>query len=310
MVLQDEPSESAGSENSVNGEAQDVSVSPVVSAPETELVSTSESAPRTTFKMELSFDGTAYHGWQRQPNGITVQEVVEEKLYRLFGEREHIRIQGSSRTDAGVHALGMVCSFSAPPSPYIPDWKLKKAMNRLLPDDIRVRTAEVVKDGFNARFDALAKSYVYVVNTGDINPFSGRYSWHMEDMTEIDALREAVKHVEGRHDFSTFTVERGKIDDPVRTILRSEIVTFGPLVCMYFLGTGFLYKMVRSMVGALMFVGRGRMTPDEFRGILLACDRAKCKDTAPARGLFLKRVFYEPDAWLDDLPARPPFWIA
>ena len=267
-------------------------------------------ASRTTFKMELSFDGTAYHGWQRQPNGITVQEVIEEKLYRLFGEREFIRIQGSSRTDAGVHALGMVCSFSAPPSPYIPDWKLKKAMNRLLPDDIRVRSAEVVKDGFNARFDALAKSYVYVVNTGDINPFSGRYSWHMEDMTETDALREAVKHVEGRHDFSTFTVERGKIDDPVRTILRSEIITFGPLVCMYFLGTGFLYKMVRSMVGALMFVGRGRMTPDEFRGILLACDRAKCKDTAPARGLFLKQVFYEPDAWLDDLPSRPPFWIA
>ena len=267
-------------------------------------------ASRTTFKMELSFDGTAYHGWQRQPNGITVQQVIEEKLYRLFGERELIRIQGSSRTDAGVHALGMVCSFSAPPSPYIPDWKLKKAMNRLLPDDIRIRSAEVVNDGFNARFDALAKSYVYVVNTGDINPFGGRYSWHMEDMTEIDALREAVKHVEGRHDFSTFTVERGKIDDPVRTILRTEILTFGPLVCMYFLGTGFLYKMVRSMVGALMFVGRGRMTPDEFRGILLACDRAKCKDTAPARGLFLKQVFYKPDAWLNDLPDRPPFWVA
>ena len=141
------------------------------------VVPASDPASRTTFKMELSFDGTSYHGWQRQPNGITVQEVVEEKLYRLFGEREHIRIQGSSRTDAGVHALGMVCSFSAPPSPYIPDWKLKKAMNRLLPDDIRIRCAEVVKNGFNARFDALAKSYVYVVNTGDINPFSGRYSW-------------------------------------------------------------------------------------------------------------------------------------
>ena len=278
--------------------------------PAAEILDAPRPAPRTTFKVELSFDGTAYHGWQRQPNGISVQQVFEEKLYHLFGEREFIRIQGSSRTDAGVHALGMVCSFSAPPSPYIPDWKLKKAMNRLLPDDIRIRSAEVVKDSFNARFDALAKSYVYVVNTGDINPFSGRYSWHMEDMTGIDALREAIKHVEGRHDFSTFTVERGKIDDPVRTILRAEIVTFGPLVCMYFLGTGFLYKMVRSMVGALMFVGRGRMTPDEFRGILLACDRAKCKDTAPARGLFLKKVFYEPDAWLDDLPDRPPFWIA
>ena len=309
MSAQDEPSAAfaePGADFAVPGAVEPAVTEP---APEAE-DAVSVEGPRTTFKMELSFDGTAYHGWQRQPNGLTVQEVVEEKLYRLFGEREHIRIQGSSRTDAGVHALGMVCSFSAPPSPYIPDWKLKKAMNRLLPDDIRVRTADVVREGFNARFDALAKSYVYVVNTGDINPFSGRYSWHMEDMTEVDALREAIKHVEGKHDFSTFTVERGKIDDPVRTILRSEIIEFGPLVCMYFLGTGFLYKMVRSIVGALMFVGRGRMTPDEFRGILLACDRAKCKDTAPARGLFLKRVFYEPDAWLDDLPARPPFWTA
>ena len=112
--------ESAEAENNV-GEPLDISAS----APESEVVSLADSAPRTTFRMELSFDGTAYHGWQRQPNGVTVQEVIEEKLYRLFGEREHIRIQGSSRTDAGVHALGMVCSFSAPPSPYIPDWKLK-----------------------------------------------------------------------------------------------------------------------------------------------------------------------------------------
>lgn len=261
-----------------------------------------------TFRMELSFDGTAYHGWQRQNNGITVQQVVEDKLFKLFGERSLIRIQGSSRTDAGVHALGMVCSFHAPPSPYIPDWKLQKALNRLLPSDIRIRSAEVVPDSFNARFSAKAKSYVYVVNTGDDNPFVNRYAWRMRDMTELGSLREALRFIVGEHDFSTFTVERGKIDDPVRRILRAEIVEFGPLVCFYVLGDGFLYKMVRSIVGALMFVGRGRMSPEEFRDALLACDRAKCKDTAPACGLFLKKVFYEDGAWENDLPDKPPFW--
>lgn len=266
--------------------------------------------PHTTFKMELSFDGTAYHGWQRQPNGLTVQQVIEERLFHLFGRRELIRIQGSSRTDAGVHALGMVCSFQAPPSPYIPDWKLKKALNRLLPPDIRIRSAEVVPDTFNARFSAEGKSYVYVVNTGDENPFSGRYSWHMTDFTDIDALRNAIHRVQGRHDFRTFTVENAKLTDPFRTIMRTEVITFGPLVCMYFLGTGFLYKMVRSMVGALAFVARGRMSPDEFEAILHAHDRAKCKDTAPASGLFLKRVFYEKDTWHDDLPDKPPFWVS
>lgn len=261
-----------------------------------------------TFRMEISFDGTAYHGWQRQINGLTVQEVVEEKLFKLFGGREVIRIQGSSRTDAGVHALGMVCSFRAPSSPYIPDWKLQKAMNRLLPNDIRIRSAEVVSDSFNARFSAKAKSYVYVVNRGDSNPFVNRYAWRMPDMTDVDALRTAFRFVEGEHDFSTFTVERGKIDDPVRRVIRTEVLEFGPLVCFYILGDGFLYKMVRSIVGALMFVGRGRMTPDEFHDVLLACSRARCKDTAPACGLFLKKVFYEDGAWENDLPDKPPFW--
>lgn len=267
-----------------------------------------QGTPYTNFKMELSYDGTAYHGWQFQNNGITVQEVIEAKLFHLFGRREMIRIQGSSRTDAGVHALGLVCSFKAPPSPYIPDWKLKKAMNRLLPPDIRIRTAEVVPDAFNARFSAKAKSYVYVINTGDENPFTGRYSWHIRDFKDIDAVRDAIKRVEGTHDFRTFTVQNAKLDDPVRTILRTEVVTFGPLVCLYFLGTGFLYKMVRSLVGALAFVGLDRMTPNQFEAILHAHDRLKCKDTAPASGLFLKKVFYEENEWQDDLPDKPPFW--
>ena len=266
-----------------------------------------ESAPLRTFKLVLSYDGTAYHGWQRQSNGITVQEVLEDRLSRLFGGVP-LRVQGSSRTDAGVHALGLCASFRAPESPYIPDWKVKKALNRLLPEDIRIRSAEIVSDDFNARFSARAKSYVYMVNTGDINPFTGRYSWHMEDMTQIEALREAIKVFIGEHDFTTFAVEASQYDDPVRHILDARVLTFGPLVGFYFLGTGFLYKMVRSMAGALMFVGRGRLTPPDIRAMLEARNRLCCKDTAPAKGLFLKRVFYEGDSWEDDIPERPPFW--
>ncbi len=262
-----------------------------------------------TVKFEISYDGTAYHGWQRQPNGITVQQTLEERLSKLFGGVP-IRVQGSSRTDAGVHALGLVASCRLPEHPFIPIWKIQKALNRLLPSDIRIRTIEEMPDSFNARFSAHAKSYVYVVNTGDINPFTCRYSWYLDDMVgHMDELKTAIGFLQGEHDFSTFTVDRGKIDDPVRHILKTDIVTFGPLVCFHFIGTGFLYKMVRSMAGALVFVGRGKLPPEAIREMLDARDRQKCKDTAPACGLFLKKVFYEPGLWQQDVIDKPPFWM-
>lgn len=259
-----------------------------------------------TFKLEVAFDGTAYHGWQFQTNNITVQEILEDRLSKLFAQQK-IRVQGSSRTDSGVHALGMGVSFRAPESPYIPDWKVKKALNRILPEDIRVRSAEVVDAKFNARYDAFAKSYVYVINTGDINPFVNRYCWHIHDLTEIEAMKEAIAFLQGTHDFSTFTVQNKLVDDPVRSIMRTEVKCFGPLVCMYFLGDGFLYKMVRSMAGALAFVGRGCLKPEDIRIMLEARDRSYCKDTAPAKGLFLKKVFYQFGEWENDTLMEPPF---
>ena len=141
-----------------------------------------------TFKMEIAFDGTNYRGWQTQPNGITVQQVIEERLGRLFGNIP-IRIQGSSRTDSGVHALGMVASFRAPERRNIPDWKILKAMNRLLPEDIRIRSVEVVPPEFNARFAAKGKSYVYVINSGEINPFTARWSWRLFDFENTAAVQ-------------------------------------------------------------------------------------------------------------------------
>ena len=260
-----------------------------------------------TFRLELSFDGTEYHGWQRQPNGITVQEVLEEKLCRLFNNTR-IRVQGSSRTDSGVHALGMAASFQAPPSPYIPDWKVKKALNRLLPPSIKIREAVIAEPDFNARFSAHSKSYVYVINTGDLNPFTCRWSWHISDLTDLDGMREALKQIEGAHDFSTFTVELDPSKDHVRTIYNAQIKQFGPLVCIHIMGDGFLYKMVRSIVGAIADVGRGTLPSDAIGGMLAARNRSAARDTAPALGLFLLKVFYD-DSWKTHELDKPPFWM-
>ena len=260
-----------------------------------------------TFRLELSFDGTEYHGWQRQPNGITVQEVLEEKLCRLFNNTQ-IRVQGSSRTDSGVHVLGMAASFKAPPSPYIPDWKVKKALNRLLPPSIKIREAVIAEPDFNARFSAHSKAYVYVINTGDLNPFTCRWSWHISDLTDLDGMREALKQIEGTHDFSTFTVELDPSKDHVRTIYKAEIKQFGPLVCIHIMGDGFLYKMVRSIVGAIADVGRGNLPPDAIGKMLAARSRSAARDTAPALGLFLLKVFYD-DSWKTHELDKPPFWM-
>jgi len=258
--------------------------------------------------MELCFDGTEYHGWQRQANGITVQEVLEDRVKKLFGGC-HIAMQGSSRTDAGVHALGMVVSFDAPESPYIPDWKIKKALNRLLPPSIKVREVSLAEPKFNARNSAYGKAYAYVVNTGDLNPFTSRWSWHMTDCKDIPAMEEAIKAVVGTHDFSSFTTERGAIDDPVRSIFKTEIKTFGPLICLHFIGDGFLYKMVRGMTGTIVDVGRGKIPASDVAQILDACDRCAARDTAPAEGLFLLKVFYDHASYEAHSLDKVPFFM-
>ena len=263
--------------------------------------------PTRSFRMEVSFDGTGYHGWQRQANGITVQEVIEEKLSRLFNT-DRIRIQGSSRTDSGVHALGMAVSFDAPESPYIPDWKIKKALNRLLPPDIRIRSVDYAAPGFNARFSARGKAYVYVINTGDLNPFTSRWSHYEPGFTELEAVRAAMRLLEGEHDFSAFTVELMPEKDHVRTMYRLELKTFGALACLCFVGNGFLYKMVRSMTGALLEVGRGRIPPERIGEMLRSKNRSMAKDTAPACGLFLMKVFYDDEEWRGFDFSGPPFF--
>ncbi|OGV47698.1 MAG: tRNA pseudouridine(38-40) synthase TruA [Lentisphaerae bacterium GWF2_52_8] len=259
------------------------------------------------FRLDFCFDGTAYQGWQSQPHGLTVQDILQQRMSTLFGGVP-IRLQGSSRTDSGVHALHFVASFLAPPSPYIPDWKIKKALNRLLPPDIRILEAAPAAADFNARFSALGKAYTYVINTGTESPFAGRWSWQLTQCAELDAMREALRQLEGTRDFSSFTVDRKEIGSAVRTIHRASLDQFGPFLCLSFIGDGFLYKMVRGMAATIAAVGLGRKSPSEIPLILAAQDRCKAEPTAPAQGLFLMKVFYEGDSWQDFKLEKLPFY--
>ncbi len=257
--------------------------------------------------MELAYDGTDYAGWQIQPNGLTIQQVLEEKLAIIYAN-QIIRTDSSGRTDAGVHALGQTVTFSAPGRPIVQDWKLYKALNRMLPQTIRIREVKEVDGEFHARFSAVGKAYTYVINRGIPNPFTDRWSWNIPEFTALHELHKATDCLCGEHDFSSFTVDRKEIDDAVRTIYRIDIHEFGDLVCMTFVGDGFLYKMIRSLMGTLAFVGTGKVKPAEVKEILESRKRTSAYDTAPAQGLFLMKVFYDEKSMKKFKLEKPPFW--
>ncbi len=242
--------------------------------------------------LEISFDGTDYSGWQYQPHCISVQEVLQTRLTKLFAGLP-VHLVGSSRTDAGVHACGSAASFAIPGRPYIPITQLQQALNRQLPLSVRIRNITEVPLEFSARFDAKGKAYTYVLNTGEEHPFTGRYSWHLRRHIDIDKIRQATPHLVGTHDFSSFVVERSKIEDAVRTIYRIDVQEFGQYHCITFVGNGFLYKMVRCLTGALEAVGSGKIQPDDVKTILEAKQRVEAPETAPPHGLFLMKVFYD-----------------
>ncbi len=248
--------------------------------------------PAGKLLLEISFDGTDYSGWQYQPHCISVQEVLQTRLTKLFAGLP-VHLVGSSRTDAGVHACGSAASFAIPGRPYIPVAQLQKALNRLLPLAIRIRNITEVPLGFSARFDAKGKAYTYVLNTGVEHPFTGRYSWHLRRHIDIEKIKQAAPHLVGSHDFSSFVVERSKIDDAVRTIYRIDVQEFGQYHCLTFVGNGFLYKMIRCLTGALEAVGAGKIQPDDIKTILEAKQRIEAPETAPPHGLFLMKVFYD-----------------
>jgi len=241
-------------------------------------------------KLILAYDGSNYHGWQRQKNSITVQEVIEDNLQKMVGAP--VRLVCSGRTDAGVHAVGQVCNFLT--SSRIPPESIKKGLNSLLPDDVLVREAEFVPLDFHSRYWAKCKTYEYrILNRPEPDIFDRKYIWHIRLPLNIKKMEAALSHLKGRHDFSSFRSSGGKDSDPVRNILKAELqVSENKMLRFVLEADGFLRHMVRNIVGTVIEVGMGRIDYDKFCRILDAKDRRAAGLKAPPQGLFLMEVLY------------------
>ncbi|MDA8123190.1 MAG: tRNA pseudouridine(38-40) synthase TruA [Deltaproteobacteria bacterium] len=241
-------------------------------------------------RLILAYDGTAYRGFQVQPNGPTIQSAVEEALSRLLCEK--VRVGAAGRTDAGVHAREQVVDFSD--SGKRPLETIRKGGNALLPQDIRILSAEEAPPGFDVRRDAREKEYRYFLHLSPVaSPFFTRYAWHIEKPLDLDALREGLSHAAGEHDFASFRGQGCTAKTTVRTIFRAELSgEMPPLHFIRIAGNGFLRHMVRNIVGTLVDIGKGKMPPGRMRELLELRDRALAGPNAPPQGLFLWKVTY------------------
>jgi len=265
-------------------------------------------------RLIISYDGTDFHGWQRQPDAPTVQECLDSAIERVVGEK--VQVCGSGRTDAGVHALNQVANFKTTCT--IPCENLLKALNNTLQSTVRVRDVSEAPLRFHSRYDARSKTYRYrILQASVASPFVNRFVWHYPYPLDIGRMAQAAKRFEGEHDFSSFAaadapvaparlprrgVQRSGVTVPrdkagtvfVRNIFTSRILR-RPRTCMLVYevtGNGFLHHMVRNIIGTLVEVGRGKLTPDDVSRILQARDRTLAGPTAPAQGLCLVRVEY------------------
>ena len=242
------------------------------------------------WKCTVAYDGTKFTGWQSQVGGRAVQDLIEAALGKILGRE--VRIHGSGRTDAGVHARGQVFHFDA-------DWphdpaKLLAAFRTRLPPTIQVQSARRAPAGFHARIDARGKIYQYEIRQGGFgDPFEYPYCWSLPHTLDVGAMKAAAARLVGRHDFRAFSALKGEErEDNVRTLRRLEVTARGPRIRIAAEADGFLYKMVRSLVGALVGVGLGRLTPEDLTAILHSRERTHRVKTAPPEGLCLTRVFY------------------
>jgi tRNA pseudouridine38-40 synthase len=247
-----------------------------------------ESTPRR-WKCVCAYDGTSFAGWQSQAGGTAIQDVIETRLSQIF--KSPLRIHGSGRTDAGVHAHGQVFHFDAV-WPHATD-KLLAAFRSGLPPSIQIKSVIAVSADFHARFGAKGKRYDYHIHLGDADPFTRPYSWTVFKPLDVPAMHAAAAALRGRHDFRAFTALNGpKREDTVRDLRRLELVRYGRRLRITAEADGFLYKMVRSLAGVLVAVGEGRLTASDVRAILQGRERIPAVQTAPPQGLFLTKVFY------------------
>ncbi|MCD8354827.1 MAG: tRNA pseudouridine(38-40) synthase TruA [Clostridiales bacterium] len=241
------------------------------------------------YKMTLMYDGTRYYGWEHQPGRDTIQGKLEAVLERMCGAT--VEVIGAGRTDAGVHAKGMVASFQAE-TERAPE-EIRDYLNRYLPDDIAVKEVREAAPRFHARYKAVGKTYCYTCFDGPVKPvFNRRYVTRLDAAPDVEAMRKAAAILQGEHDFRSFCGNPKMKKSTVRTVDTIEIVRKGGYLYFNVHGTGFLQNMVRILVGTLLEVGYGRMAPEQMADILEARDRRLAGPTAPPEGLCLVKVDY------------------
>jgi tRNA pseudouridine38-40 synthase len=248
-----------------------------------------KSIPPRRWKCVCAYDGAPFSGWQCQEDGKGIQDVIEARLAQIL--EKPVRIEASGRTDAGVHARAQVFHFDA-------EWRhgaerFHAALRSCLPPGIQIVSLRPTKADFHARFSATGKRYIYYLHLGDADPFTRPYTWPILRPLDIEAMRAAAAVLVGKQDFRAFTAYNGKErEDTVRHIRRLDVVRRGKIIRLIVEGDGFLYKMVRSIAGALVKVGEGRSSPAEVKAILVSRQRTEAVLTAPPQGLFLDKVFY------------------
>ena len=240
-------------------------------------------------KLVVAYDGTNYCGWQMQDNGITIEEVLNRELSELL--KEDIKVIGASRTDSGVHALGNVAVFDT--KTRIPAEKISFALNQRLPEDIRIQESCQVADDFHPRFCDTIKTYEYSIwNSRFPNPMVRLYSKFVYYNIDVEKMQRAADYLVGEHDFKSFCSTRTQVENTVRTVTEISFRKEGNMIIMKICGTGFLYNMVRIIMGTLLKCGMGMYEPEHVKEILEACDRAKAGPKAEACGLKLVGIEY------------------
>ena len=240
-------------------------------------------------KLTLSYAGTHYHGWQQQENVPTIQETLLGAIKNVMNDVENV--QGVSRTDKGVHALEYIANFHTQKP--IPIKRIPKALNSFLPFDIRVKTAGIIADNFNSRFDCLSKTYIYrIYNNEPQPPFEHNYSWHIPYKLNLSSMRKAAKKLIGEKDFSAFCASGEERETHIRKINFIKISKKKKIITVKINANSFLYNMVRIIAGTLIDVGRGKISHRNIKHIIESKDRTQAGQTAPPQGLFLKEVNY------------------
>lgn len=244
-------------------------------------------------KLTLAYKGTKFNGWQTQPKGRTVQDVLSKSVATLLNE--NVDVLGASRTDSGVHANGQVACLKY--SGCLGD-KVKEVVNRVLPEDLVILEAERVSDSFHPIIDTTSKIYRYKIDNHPLrSPFEHDLKWHVRGGLNLDRMREAAKYLVGEHDYKTFCASGSNVTSTVRTVYSIEIHgDSGAEIELVFHGNGFLYNMVRIMTAMIVRVGEGKLKPSDLKLVLEAEDRSRAPWTAPSHGLYLEHIYYDDES--------------